>query len=113
MYNEIVKNSEYKRSSGSVLKSFRDILPRSSLFKDFTCEGIGHWILIVSCSFTGGFLKQEIIVMWLLVFVGNAVEVPERMHPVEPVQLLEIFCSRTSKEEEGDEEAQDLHPGHD
>ena len=38
-----------------------DILPRSSLFKDFTCEGIGHWILVVSCSFTGGSLKQEII----------------------------------------------------
>ena len=109
---KLLKSVNTKGVQGSGLNPSGDILPRSSLFTDFTCEGIGHWILIVSCSFTGGSLKQEIIVIWVLVFVGNAVEVPERMHPVEPVQLLEIFCSRTSKEEEGDDEAQDPHLGH-
>ena len=99
---KLLNSVNIKGVQDSGLNPFGDILPRSSLFKDFTCDGIGHWILVVSCSFAGGSLKQEIIVIRLLVFVGNAVEVPERMHPVEPVQLLEIFCSRTSKEEEGD-----------
>ena len=66
----------------------------------------------MSCSFTGGSLKQEIIVIRLLIFVGNAVEVSERMHPVKPVQLLEIFCSRASKEDEGDDKEKDPHSGH-
>ena len=65
-----------------------DILPRFSLFKDFTCEGIGHWILVVSYSFTGGSLKQEIIMIRPFSFIGDAVEVPEKMQPVEPVPEL-------------------------
>ena len=70
------------------LNSSLDILLRSSFFKDFTCEGIGHWILVMSCSFTGGSLKQEIIVILLFSLIGDAVEVPERVQPIEPVSEL-------------------------
>ena len=60
---KLLKSVNTKGVQGPGLNPSGDILPRSSLFTDFTCEGIGHWILIVSCSFTGGSLKLEIIVI--------------------------------------------------
>ena len=72
------------------LNPSRDILLGSALFEDFTWLGIGHWIFVVSSySFPGGSLKQEISVILLFSFVGDAVEVPERLESVEPVLDVE------------------------
>ena len=67
------------------LNPSRDILLRSTLFEDFTWLGIGHWVFVVSYSYPGRSLKQEISAILLFSFIGDAVEVPERMKPVEPV----------------------------
>ena len=67
------------------LNPSRDILPGSALFKDFTWLGIGDWIFVVSYSYPGRSLKQEIIVILHFSFVGDRMEVPERLEPVEPV----------------------------
>ena len=62
----------------------RDILVRSTLFEDFTWLSNGLRIFIVSNSYPGESLKQEISAILLFIFVGDAVEVPEIMTPVEP-----------------------------
>ena len=67
------------------LNPSRDILLKSTLFEDFTWLGIGHWVFVMSYSYPGRSLKQEISAILLFRFIGDAVEVHERMKPVEPV----------------------------
>ena len=85
---KLLKTVNTKGVQDSGLNPSWDILPRSSLFKDFNCDRIGHCIFVMSCSFTGGYFKQEIIVILLFSLIGDAVEVPERVQPIEPVSEL-------------------------
>ena len=78
------------------LNPSRDILLRSTLFEDFTWLGIGHWVFVVSYSYPGRSLKQEISAILLFSFIGDVVEVPERMKPVEPVLDVDLEKEKPS-----------------
>ena len=54
------------------LNPSRDILLRSTLFEDSTWLGIRHWVFIVSYSYSGGSLKQEISTILLFSFIGGS-----------------------------------------
>ena len=74
-----LKTVKIKGVQGPGVNPSGDILLGSVLFEDFTWLGIGLWIFIVAYT-----LKQEISAILLFSFVGDAVEVPERLEPVDP-----------------------------
>ena len=78
------------------LNPSRDILLGSVLFEDFTWLGNGLRIFVVTNSYPGRSLKQEISAILLFSFIGDVVEVPERMKPVEPVLDVDLEKEKPS-----------------